>query len=49
VVLIEGIGMAAVIIQTPSGPREILLAEAAYVPDFHINLACLTKFNNKDV
>jgi hypothetical protein len=49
VVPIKGIRTAAVTIQTPSGPREILLAEAAFVPDFHINLASLTKFNDKDV
>jgi hypothetical protein len=49
VVLIKGIRTAAVTIQTPSGPREILLAEAAFIPDFYINLASLTKFNNKDV
>ena len=49
IVLIEGIGTAAITIQTPSGPREILLAEAAFVPDFHTNLASLTKFNEKDV
>ncbi len=33
----------------PLGPREILLAKAVYIPDFYINLAYLTKFNNKDV
>ena len=36
-------------IQTPSGPREILLAQAAYIPDFHTNLACLKKFNDKNI
>jgi hypothetical protein len=46
---IEGIGTAEISIQTPSGPRKILLAEAAYVPDFHTNLACLKKFNDKNV
>jgi len=46
---IKGIGTAAITIQTPSGPREILLAEAAYVPGFHTNLACLKKFNDKNV
>ena len=49
VVLVEGIGTAAITVQTPLGPREILLVKAVYVPDFHINLACLTKFNDKDV
>ena len=46
---IKGIGIAAITIQTPSGPREILLAKAAYVPGFHTNLACLKKFNDKNV
>jgi len=46
---IEGIGTAVIIIQTPSGPRRILLADVAYVPAFHTNLACLKKFNNKKV
>lgn len=46
---IEGIGTAAITIQTPSGPKEILLAEAAYVPASHTNLACLRKFNDKNV
>jgi hypothetical protein len=49
VVPIKGIRTAAITIQTPLGPREILLAKAAYIPDFHTNLAYLTKFNNKDV
>jgi len=49
VVPIEGIGTAAITIQTPLGPREILLAEAAYVPAFYTNLACLKKFNDKNV
>jgi len=47
--LIKGIGMAVITIQTPLGPRKILLADAAYVPAFHINLAYLKKFNNKKV
>src|SRR5258708_6669170 len=46
---VKGIGMAAITIQTRSGPREILLAKAVYILDFHTNLAYLTKFNNKDV
>jgi len=46
---VEGIGTAAIIIQTPSDPRKILLAEAAYIPAFHTNLACLRKFNSKNI
>ena len=49
IVPIKGIGTAVIIIQTPSGPREILLAQAAYVLDFHTNLAYLKKFNDKNV
>ena len=37
------------LIQTPLGPRKILLADAVYVPAFHTNLACLRKFNDKNV
>ena len=46
---IEGIGTAAITIQTPLGPRKIFLADAAYVPAFHTNLACLKKFNDKNI
>jgi len=46
---VEGIGTVAVIIQTPTGPKRILLANAAYVPAFYTNLACLDKFNNKNI
>ena len=46
---IKGIGMAAITIQMPLGPKEILLAEAVYVLSFYTNLACLKKFNNKNI
>ena len=31
------------------GPRELFLANAAYVPAFYINLAYLKKFNKKNI
>jgi len=46
---IKGIGTVAITIQTPSGPRKIFLANAAYIPAFYTNLAYLKKFNNKNV
>ena len=33
----------------PLGPKEILLAKVAYILDFHTNLACLKKLNNKNI
>ena len=41
--LIKGIKIAAITIQTPLGPKNFLLAKAAYVPVFHTNLAYLKK------
>ena len=41
--------MAVITIQTPSGPRKIFLASAVYIPAFYTNLACLKKFNKKNI
>ena len=49
IVPINGIGTATITIQTPSGPKEILLAKAVYVPDFYTNLASLKKFNDQNI
>ena len=49
IVPINRIGTATITIQTLSGPKEILLAKAVYVPNFHTNLAFLKKFNNQNV
>jgi len=46
---IEGVKTAVVTIQTPLGPRELFLANAAYIPAFYTNLACLKKFNKKNI
>ena len=47
--LIKGIEMVAITIQTPSGFKEILLANIVYILVFYINLACLKKFNKKNI
>jgi len=31
------------------GPRELFLANAVYIPAFYTNLACLKKFNKKNI
>ena len=46
---IKGIETAVIIIQTLLGPKKILLTKAAYILAFYINLACLKKFNYKNI
>jgi len=46
---IKGIGTAVITIQTLLGPRKIFLASAVYVLAFYTNLACLKKFNKKNI
>jgi hypothetical protein len=49
IIPIEGFGSVTIIIQTPEGPRPIVLTEVAYVSSFHTSVASPDRFIAKDV